>query len=71
MGKQKKHTGRACVLLQEYVRSKQRKRTIEADDRLCCEPNSVTTWFVPLGHFSEQIDPSSKHGASNRGSAGR
>ena len=27
-----------------------------ADDRLCCEPNSVTTWFVPLGRFSEQID---------------
>ena len=52
----KKSTGRACVLLQEYVCSKQRKRTIEADDRLCCEPNSVTTWFVPLGRFSEQID---------------
>ena len=40
--------------------SKQRKHTyvhmVEADNRLCCEPNSVTTWFVPLGCFSEKID---------------
>ena len=29
---------------------------VEVDDRLCCDPNSVTTWFVPRGHFSEDRD---------------
>ena len=36
--------------------SKQRKCSVEADNRLCCDPKSVTTWFVPLGHFCEQSD---------------
>ena len=50
-GKQKNiRVRRAYFHKNMYVYSKQRKRTIEADDndRLYCEPNSVTTWFVPF-----------------------